>query len=99
MFFIASSALACALALQGCGSSPALVEHSQSASSNSPSAAGPADPGAAPQATRDDQDDDQEQPKIQIRTLSNRADLVSGGDAWSRSRFQSRRTRTRSACN
>ncbi|MFL5422547.1 MAG: DUF6351 family protein, partial [Myxococcales bacterium] len=74
---MASSAAVCALALHGCGSSPALVERSQSASS----AAGPADPGVAPEVARADDDDDQEQPKIQIRTLSNRADLVSGGDA------------------
>jgi len=81
LFFIACSAALGALALQGCGSSPALVEHSQSTSSTSPSAADPADPGAAPQVARDRDDDDQEEPKIQIRTLSNRADLVSGGDA------------------
>ncbi|MFL5291746.1 MAG: hypothetical protein ACJ79U_09540, partial [Myxococcales bacterium] len=73
---LASSAAVCALALHGCGSSPALVERSQSASS----AAAPADPGVAPEVARAD-DDDQEQPRIQIRTLSNRADLVSGGDA------------------
>src|SRR3954464_9436239 len=72
---MASSAAVCALALHGCGSSPALVDRSQSASS----AAAPADPGVAPEVARADDDDDQ--PKIQIRTLSNRADLVSGGDA------------------
>src|SRR3954466_2430435 len=78
---MASSAAVCALALHGCGSSPALVERSQSASSAPSSAASPADPGVAPEVARGDDDDDQEQPKIQIRTLSNRADLVSGGDA------------------
>src|SRR4051812_25625658 len=78
---MASSAAVCALALHGCGSSPALVEHSQSASSAPSSTAAPADPGVAPEVARVDDDDDQEQPKVQIRTLSNRADLVSGGDA------------------
>ncbi|MFL5278784.1 MAG: DUF6351 family protein [Myxococcales bacterium] len=78
---LASSAALCALALHGCGSSPALVEGSQSASSAPASATAPADPGVAPEVARADDDDDQEQPKIQIRTLSNRADLVSGGDA------------------
>jgi len=67
-FSIASSAVAClgAFAIQSCGSSPNLVD--------------PASTGDSLSAAAKD-DDTGDEAKIQIKTVSNRADLISGGDA------------------
>ncbi|TMB28288.1 MAG: hypothetical protein E6J62_17900 [Deltaproteobacteria bacterium] len=77
-FPIASIAVAClgALVMPACGSSPDLVDRSAAAASTAvPAARAPDAPG---DAAKDDAGDEA---KIQIKTISNRADLISGGDA------------------
>ena len=78
-FPIASTAAACfgALAIHACGSSLDLVDRSTSAVSAPPAAVDTArtPDGAAAR------DEDGDEAKVGIKTLSNRADLISGGDA------------------
>jgi len=82
-FPIASTAAAClgALAIHACGSSPDLADRSASAASTAPEAAH-VDASKAPDApSAAAKDDDGDEAEIRIRTVSNRADLISGGDA------------------
>src|SRR5438045_3802534 len=77
-FPIASIAVAClgALVMPACGSSPDLVDRSAAAASTAVPAARA--PDASADASKDDAGDDA---KIHIKTIANRADLISGGDA------------------
>src|SRR5256885_4973229 len=78
---VARLAAAClgALAIHACGSSADLADRSGAAASPEVAAHADAPGAAAPAASRDD--DGGDEAKIQIKTLSNRADLISGGDA------------------
>src|SRR5206468_4334889 len=81
-FPIASTAAAFAtvFAIQACGTGAGLSDRSQNASSAA--AAPPAGvQKAAPPGAEAKDDDDRDEAKIRIKTLSNRADLISGGDA------------------
>jgi hypothetical protein len=83
-FPIASTAAAClgALAIHACGSSPEVVDRSASAASTAPAAAARVDASqSAEESSAEARDDDGDEAKIQIKTLSTRADLISGGDA------------------
>src|SRR5712671_6424715 len=64
--------------------SAALAIHACGGSSNSPeqSASAPAPRGVQHEADRDDSDDADEGGGLRIKTLSNRADVISGGDAY-----------------
>src|SRR5947209_20047958 len=80
-FPIASTAAAFAtvFAIQACGTGAGLSDRSQNASSSA--AAPPAGvQKAAPPVAEAKGDDDRAEAKIQIKTWSNRAELISGGD-------------------
>jgi hypothetical protein len=79
-FPIASAACLAALAIPACGSSPDLVDRSASGASTAPAAAAHVDASQSAEAA-EARNDDGDEAKIQIKTLSNRADLISGGDA------------------
>src|SRR5712692_9566503 len=77
LFRIGTAGAACisaALAIHACGGSSNSPEQSSSAPSRSPLVQHEAD--------RDDSDDADEGGGLRIKTLSNRADLISGGDAY-----------------
>jgi len=77
LFRIGTAGAACisaALAIHACGGSSNSPEQSSSAPSRSPLVQHEAD--------RDDSDDADEGGGLGIKTLSNRADLISGGDAY-----------------
>src|SRR4051812_23958819 len=69
-----------ALTLHACGGAPNLGQASTNASAD-PAAASSAAARPAPEASSGDRDEDGDDPHVQVKTLSNRADLISGGDA------------------
>jgi len=69
-----------ALTLHACGGAPNLGQASTNASAD-PAAASSAAARPAPEASSGDRDENGDDPHVQVKTLSNRADLISGGDA------------------